>query len=353
MTNTQAKPEPEERAVIGRALGLLNLDHRPGVGLRADGVPDIDWVTIPDRGPFVYQRGTDGERTLRVRTFQMARYLITHGQFQAFIDAGGYDDPRWWQGLARRIKAPETARWREPSAPRETVSWYEALAYCRWLAASTGLPVTLPTEVQWERAAAGSKALGHPWSRDANRDFRSGSANCDEAYSKQGPHCLGRTSVVGLYPDGRSEEGVLDLTGNVWEWCLNDFDVLDKTDVSRDARRAVRGGAWNNFAGICRSTQATGTATSASVSCVAPFKNPEPGIRLLGLRRVKRGALGQMQDARLAAQRPVLDQFDSGFQAEALSNTSPEMPGLPAFSNGTRISNLPAPRSLYATGWVA
>ena len=239
MTEPGQEPHPYARAAIGRALGRFGLDRRKGVGLRPDGLPDIDWMRIPGERPFVYQ---DGE-SLQLPTFHIARYPITHAQFQAFIDAGGYRKARWWQGLARRFDARNSAGWEEPNAPRERVSWYEALAFCRWLSERLGYPITLPTEQQWERAARGTQGYEYPW----GEGYRTGFANCNEPDAEAGPYHVGRTTAVGIYPQGGSPEAVLDLTGNVWEWCLNEYHAPENTQLAGDEGRVVRGGSWRSF----------------------------------------------------------------------------------------------------------
>lgn len=158
-TAPEKEPHPHARAAIGRALGHFGLDRHKGVGLRADGLPDIDWVRIPGDAPFTYQDGV----ALRLATFHIARYPITHAQFQAFVDAGGYREDLWWQDLSERFDAPASAGWDEPNAPRERVSWYEAVAFCRWLGERLRYPITLPTEQQWERAARGTRGFDYPW----------------------------------------------------------------------------------------------------------------------------------------------------------------------------------------------
>ncbi|MBL8434663.1 hypothetical protein [uncultured Zoogloea sp.] len=109
MTDPVCAPQARARAAIGR----LGLDRRPGVGLRADGLPDIDWVSIPGPQPFIY--GDTYHQGLP--TFEIARYLVANAEFQAFIDAGGHQDERWWHGL-EPIPEPEPPTWDEPNSPR-------------------------------------------------------------------------------------------------------------------------------------------------------------------------------------------------------------------------------------------
>ena len=237
LTDVRAEPAAAARAAIGRALGAWGLDNRPGVGLHATGLPDIDWVGIPGGLPFIYQDGT----RLVLPSFEIARFPITHRQYQAFIEAGGYSDERWWSGLAGRITEPENAAWTEPNAPRETVSWYEAVAFCRWLGATLGEDIRLPTEQQWERAARGRQGVEYPW----GNGYHTGHANCNDRNDKfESGTPISRTTVVGIYPFP-SPEGVLDLAGNVWEWCLNDLDNPENISTAGTASRPLRGGSWS------------------------------------------------------------------------------------------------------------
>ncbi|MBP7445426.1 MAG: SUMF1/EgtB/PvdO family nonheme iron enzyme [Zoogloea sp.] len=242
--------DPPIRAELWQSQGRLGWDDRPGVGLR-DGLPDIVWQDC-EAGDFLY--GDPGEtRTLKT-PFRIARYPVTHRQFQAFIDAGGYGQDEWWAGLVER---PEVvpAGWSEPNAPRERVSWYEATAFCRWLDAQfrdqgllpAGWRVSLPTEEQWERAARGTDGREYPW----EGEFRSGLANVNETWGDVGPCNLGRPSPVGIYPDGKAPSGALDMAGNVWEWCRNEYEQPERCGDVGDSSRVVRGGSWFNGSVFC------------------------------------------------------------------------------------------------------
>ena len=113
------------------------------------------------------------------------------------------------------------------------MSWYDAVAYCRWLSKRLGYKIELPTEWEWQQAATGGdKANACPW----GRDWDSERANT----SKSG---LSRTTAVGLYPQGASPVGALDMSGNVEEWCLNEYGNPKNVAVSGDERRVVRGGS--------------------------------------------------------------------------------------------------------------
>ena len=77
-------------------------------------------------------------------------------------------------------------------------------------------------------------------------DYQSGYANINETWEEAGSHYLQRTTAVGIYPQGDSLQGVSDLSGNVWEWCLNAYEEPANTQSSGVLRRVVRGGSWIN-----------------------------------------------------------------------------------------------------------
>ncbi|MGH8548691.1 MAG: formylglycine-generating enzyme family protein [Methylococcales bacterium] len=215
-------------------------------------VPDIAWVEIPG-GPFIDQ----ANQMLDLAPFRIAKYPLTNCQYQTFIDAGGYEDERWWKDLVK--PEPEASLWLQSNRPKTNVNWYEAVAFCRWLSSRLGNEIRMPTEQEWERAARGEKALVYPW----GDEYRSGFANVDEKSSHSGPWYLEQTVAVGLYPHGQSLYGVEDLSGNVWEWCWNKFDQPEVSSAdSNGDRRVLRGGSWVCDRGFARSTVRGGDGPS-------------------------------------------------------------------------------------------
>ncbi|HMW55626.1 MULTISPECIES: SUMF1/EgtB/PvdO family nonheme iron enzyme [Candidatus Accumulibacter] len=227
---------PARRAAIDDRLAMLpEGDRRPGVGLRADGVPDIVWHAIPGgevrleiEAKGLWKR-LCGRPSFRVEPFHIARYPVTVAQWRPFVAApDGYDalvrQPLGWD------PAPQRGHDNQPAT---LLTWIEAMAYCRWLSGLLGYPVRLPTEWEWQQAASGGEpANDYPWG-----DWQEGRANTYESR-------LGRLTAVGLHPAGQSAQGVLDLAGNVWEWCLNESEAPKKVAEGGDARRVVRGGSW-------------------------------------------------------------------------------------------------------------
>jgi formylglycine-generating enzyme required for sulfatase activity len=197
----------------------------------------FEWRAIP--AGTVTLAGDAG--TFDVAAFDMAQYPITNAQFQAFVDDDGFGNAAWWN------YSPKAQRWRaqngeyetpfpDDDLPRVKVSWFEAVAFCRWLSAKTGDQIALPTEQEWQRAAQGDDGRRFPWG-DA---FEVDRCNTSESMIK-------RPTPVEKYPDGASPYGVMDLSGNVAEWCLNAYLIASDTDIETFAggeARASRGGSW-------------------------------------------------------------------------------------------------------------
>ena len=81
---------------------------------------------------------------------------MTWIQYRAFLEAeDGYRNKGWWEGLAEREDAPGEQYRKHDNHPAENVSWYDVVAYCRWLSKRLGYDIRLPTEWEWQQAATG------------------------------------------------------------------------------------------------------------------------------------------------------------------------------------------------------
>jgi formylglycine-generating enzyme required for sulfatase activity len=243
----------EVRAQAGKAIAEIG-DPRAGVGLGMDGLPDIAWCEVPgtdkDYRSSMIGGDDDAHQSLLVQivdlpTFWISKYPITYAQFQPFINANGFANDRWWQQADERESYPQGFEYR--NHPRECVTWFAAMAYCRWLSVALGYEVRLPTESEWEKAARGGDGRWYPW----GNEYIHGYANLNETYT-DGPHCLDMTSAVGIYPaDSASPYGVMDMAGNVWEWTLSAFESGNKArevqaghPLQPMSERVLRGGSW-------------------------------------------------------------------------------------------------------------
>jgi formylglycine-generating enzyme len=234
----------------------------PAVVLRR-GPIDFGWVTIP-AGEFLIGSDKSKDRLayddessqhrLHLPEYRIARVPVTVAQFAAFMTANqGYRTTAETQGSACSwtgskwddVKGADWAHPRGPDSnvrdkqdhPVTCVSWYDALAFCKWAG------VWLPTEAEWEKAARGDKGFVWPW---GDREPNIGLCNFNMT--------VGDTTPVGRYPDGKSPYGLLDVAGNVWEWTssLNKpykYDVSDgREDLKSGGLRVLRGGSFWNVA---------------------------------------------------------------------------------------------------------
>ena len=265
----QSKPgyRPEPR---------IELPENPG------GEPDGNMVFVPggrftmgtDEPSFAF----DNERPAHPRHipgFHMDRTPVTNRAFLKFVEDGGYDredlwDPEGWQWIkAEKINTPKHWYQKEPhdwwtqrfgfdeplrpDAPVMHVSWYEADAYARWAGKR------LPTEAEWEKAAAWDPATGevrdYPWGDEPPR------ANDDKANLDQ---LAFRPADVGAYPAGASPCGALGMIGDVWEWTASDFEgypgfaAFPYPEYSEvffnEDYKMLRGGSWATRPASIRNT---------------------------------------------------------------------------------------------------
>ncbi len=225
------------RAESGRVLARLG-DPRPGVCT----LPP-EWVEIPG-GEFVMGEGRE-QHKVNLPAFYISRYPITNAQYKLFVEAGGYRERKYWTEAGWKWKKDRAEPERYgppfdlPNHPVVVITWYEAVAFCRWLSEEIGQEVRLPSEAEWEKAARGTDGREWPWGNEF-----------DAALCNVGDTRIGTTSAVGCFPGGASPYGVLDMAGNVWEWTRSLYSEYPyraddgREDAEAGGRRVLRGGSW-------------------------------------------------------------------------------------------------------------
>jgi hypothetical protein len=179
----------------GAAMEALT---RAGAGYWTLPYGEPEWVKIP--GSEFWMGESDDAQRVRVDTFMIAKTPITNAQYQLFVKATDHKKPENWED-GRPPKGEE-------SHPVVYVYQQDAEAYCQWLSSVTGKAIHLPSEAEWEKAARGDKdKREYPW----GDRFEATRCNCSALN-------LRNTTPVGIFADGASPYGVLDLSGNVWEW---------------------------------------------------------------------------------------------------------------------------------------
>jgi formylglycine-generating enzyme required for sulfatase activity len=201
------------------------------------------------------------EHQVTLPTFEIARYPLTNAQWQLFMDGGGYNPNAPWWGAAgrawlRKDGRTQPSQWNDerfgivyPNQPVVDITWYEAVAFCRWLTQHQGYNpdgyiYLLPSEAEWEYAARRATRRIYPW---GNEEPDAERANYEITYNG--------TSAVGCFPAGATpEDGICDLAGNVWEWTRSEYrsypynpdDGREDMDAPAKKRFTLRGGGWYN-----------------------------------------------------------------------------------------------------------
>jgi len=159
------------------------------------------------------------EHKVFLSAYYIDKYEVSNRQYQKFIEAGGYENHIFWteEGWIWKEKnVYEEPKWwlsgqnksgiNHPDYPVVGVSWYEAYAYAKWA------NKRLPTESEWEKASRGTEGFIYPWGMewDINKSVSMGK----------------EIQPVGSIEEGKSSYSVMDMSGNVWEWCSDWYDLL-------------------------------------------------------------------------------------------------------------------------------
>jgi formylglycine-generating enzyme required for sulfatase activity len=271
----QAKVDKAVRGAVIRSLLLAIADAEVALRVRISagevlgylGDPRLGEMVLVPTGEFVMgddKSNYDDEEPqhqLYLPAYRLGKYPVTNAEYGRFVEAGGYQEKRWWtvSGWAEKEQPRyEEEPWKEPrywqdsrfnlpNRPVVGVSWCECVAYCRWLSAESGLVYRLPSEAEWEKGARGTDGRRYPW----EGEFEASRLNAME-----GEQGVWATTPVGVYPSGESPFGALDCAGNVWEWCATKWgkaypydtaeDEWSEAYLEGDDVRVLRGGSWSS-----------------------------------------------------------------------------------------------------------
>jgi formylglycine-generating enzyme required for sulfatase activity len=186
-------------------------------------------------------RNSQPQHPVMLADFWIDQTEVTNAQYALCVEKGLCQPP------TKRVYIDDPAY---ADHPVTFVTYEQAGTYCLWLASASSQVIGLPTEAQWEKAAAWdpvtSTARLYPWGSEAP------SAGTALGRFFGGPETL-PASPVGTHPAGASSYGVHDMAGNVWEWVADWFDedyyrrtgvAVDPTGPTSGTHRVTRGGSW-------------------------------------------------------------------------------------------------------------
>lgn len=173
-----------------------------------------------------------------------SKFLVTNIWFKEFINSNAYSNKELWSNdgwefiNSNKIKEPKylnDERFNHDFKPVLGVSYYEAEAFCKWLSEeSKGEDVeyeySLPTSEQFKSLASNGNTSDYPWGKEFD------SKKCNNNVKLK----LGKTSIVGAFSkyDGDTQDGICDMSGNVWKWTNSDSKDFEGAKV-------LKGGSWD------------------------------------------------------------------------------------------------------------
>ncbi len=261
--------------------------HEAIVPLYTDEEIGRGFVYVPG-GPCIVGGGNEAynpvpRQELETGSFAIARLPVTYRDYLAFVNDLQVHDPA---EAARRVPHPnaseqgcavrdENGVWvpawdlivdgaarvfapkaRAGDLPIDSVSWFDAAAYCRWRSTRDGCEYRLPTEVEWEKAARGADGRFFPWGD-----------GFDPSFAKIRDSRPGRAQPepVGAFATDKSPYGVRDMAGGIRGWAADVFGQVSAKDALREpepaptasrslaTHRVLRGASWSATGASCYS----------------------------------------------------------------------------------------------------
>ena len=165
--------------------------------------------------------------TVLLDAFYIDRCEVSNAQYQQFMDATGHRAPMYW----------DDEKYNHPGQPVVGVTWHDANAYAKWSRKR------IPTEAEWEKAARGTDGRMYPWGNEWD------SLKCNSNIGADGYQY---PAPVASFLGGASPYGVLDMAGNVWEWCADWYGSNYSGSPRKNPKghdfsgeRVLRGGSWS------------------------------------------------------------------------------------------------------------
>lgn len=295
------KPDPVDDdygTALVDAIELVKAEPVTLPTVEVSPLPELVWIP----GGSFTMGSNDGEpdeqprHDVKVSGFAMGKHEVTNEEYERF-------DPSH-----RAVRNGNSWRDREPVV---AVSWVDGAKYCNWLSEQAGLTPAyaekapdaakpnekvwladlqadgfrLPTEAEWEYAATGrGEGRTYPWGNEPPVPDVHGRFQLKAALGSRLPRSADEDEgavVVGSFPAGASRDGVLDLAGNVAEWCTDFYaypypggSQADPCWQTPGNYRSIRGGSWGWYANSQRAAD-------------REFNNPNyPGHAYYGLRVV-------------------------------------------------------------------
>ena len=196
------------------------------------------------------------------KPFLLGVHEVTQGQWQAVMGTTP------WKGK-KSIKEGD-------DYPAMSVSWQDAVEFCRQLSEKEGLEYRLPTEAEWEYACRAGTTTAYSFGNDASELDEYA---CYMSWGRANAPAGARPSAHSVGQKKPNPWGLYDMHGNLWEWCSDWYGdspsggVTDPAGPSSGSSRVECGGSWHRGAGNCRSA-ARGRVLRRSATTTSAFVLP-------------------------------------------------------------------------------